>query len=87
MDPVAQQTDLFLKALAGTLRSIREARGLSQIELAERAGVSRTCIAYIEDGARRPTADTLKRLSSALSLPLHQIIRASEEPGATFVTT
>ena len=51
------------------LRRQRTAAGLSQGELAERAGLSRRGIADLERGARRfPYGDTLRRLADGLSL-------------------
>src|SRR5579859_1760930 len=51
------------------LRSYRTRAGLTQEELAERAGLSRRGIADLERGARRaPHADTVQRLGAALEL-------------------
>jgi transcriptional regulator with XRE-family HTH domain len=50
-------------------RRHRSAAGLTQEELAERAGLSRRGIADLERGARRaPYADTVERLAAALEL-------------------
>src|SRR5215207_5063653 len=55
--------------LAGWLRHHRLQAGLSQEELAERAGVSVRAISDLERGARRlPHADTLQRLIQGLGL-------------------
>jgi pimeloyl-ACP methyl ester carboxylesterase/DNA-binding XRE family transcriptional regulator len=55
--------------LATMLRRYRAAAGLSQEELAERAALSRRCIADLERGARRtPYPGTLRRLADALGL-------------------
>ncbi|MFD9069745.1 helix-turn-helix domain-containing protein [Streptomyces lasiicapitis] len=48
------------------LRSRREAAGLTQEELSVRAIMSRTHIAHIEAGRRRPTLDDAKRLDDVL---------------------
>lgn len=55
---------------ASLLRGHREAAGLSQEELAERAGVSRRGVSDLERGLkRRPHRDTIARLADALELP------------------
>lgn len=48
------------------LRRLREQAGLTQAELAERAGLSERAISDIERGEKRPRKDTLSRLATAL---------------------
>lgn len=54
------------------LRRYREAAGLSQEALAERAGMSERGIRYLENGTRQPYPDTLRRLAEALTLTPEQ---------------
>jgi len=50
-------------------------------QLAQRAGLSRQMISYIEGGARNPTLDTLLRVTNALNIDLARLInRASRIP-------
>jgi transcriptional regulator with XRE-family HTH domain len=51
------------------LRQLREAAGLSQAELAERAGMHRFGVAKIERGERVPGWDTVLALGKALGVP------------------
>jgi transcriptional regulator with XRE-family HTH domain len=54
------------------LRQHRAAAGLSQEELAERAGLSRRGISDLERGIRRaPHAGTVRRLAEAMELDRH----------------
>lgn len=48
------------------LRTERTAAGLSQQQLAARSGISQSNISAIENGARRPTAQTIERLRAGL---------------------
>jgi transcriptional regulator with XRE-family HTH domain len=48
------------------LRGMRTAAGLTQDELAERAGMSVRGLRYLEQGARRPYSDTVRRVADAL---------------------
>ena len=48
---------------------IRQARRLSQEQLADRAGVHRTQITLIERGRRQPGIGTAIRLAGALEVP------------------
>jgi transcriptional regulator with XRE-family HTH domain len=49
-----------------TLRKARESAGLTQGELGERAGLSKSAISMYETGAREPGADTFLRLLNAV---------------------
>lgn len=44
------------------IRDVRESRGLSQVQLADIAGVSQPNLSAYENGHRVPTADTLNRI-------------------------
>jgi DNA-binding XRE family transcriptional regulator len=68
---------LFDKTWTGTqwvddftlrLRTLREAAGLTQAQLAEKAGLSVQAIAALEQGTRGPTWDTVRRLAYALKV-------------------
>lgn len=50
------------------LRSLREARGMSQIDLAEAAGLHRTHVSLIERNRRSIRLETIVRLAHALGL-------------------
>ena len=56
-----------------TLREARLAAGLSQTELARRAGTSQATLSAYETGSKRPSVETLSRLLAAtgrrLSVP------------------
>jgi predicted ATPase/transcriptional regulator with XRE-family HTH domain len=75
-------------AFGGLLRQLRKAAGLTQAELAERAGLSVRGINDLERGARRtPRRDTLTLLSNALDLVGDERARfemAARGPDATY---
>src|SRR5690349_11322316 len=52
---------------AGRLRELREGAGLTQAELAERAGLTREGVAQLETGRRKPAWETVLALCEALS--------------------
>lgn len=63
---------------------LRTARGWTQEELADHAGVSRVTIARLETGARQQgTPDTLRSLAQALDVPLAALME--EESGTQSV--
>ena len=56
------------------IKEVREARGLTQEELAENSGVSRGTISALENGAvRTTTTKTLVKLALALGVSVDQI--------------
>jgi DNA-binding phage protein len=72
---------LVAREVARQLGSERLRRGISMTQLAQRAGLSRQMVSYVESGARNPTLDTLLRISNALDIDLGRLInRASKMP-------
>jgi transcriptional regulator with XRE-family HTH domain len=51
------------------VRSIRESQGLSQEDLAERAGLHRTYVSSLERGQRNVGLDNILALAQALAIP------------------
>lgn len=49
--------------LARNLRQLRNARGWSQEDYADRAGIHRTYVSDLERGARNPTIQVVERLA------------------------
>ena len=52
--------------LAANLRAMRKALGISQEELADRAGLHRTYVGSIERRERNVSIDNIERLAAAL---------------------
>ena len=48
------------------MKRLRDAKGWSQEELADRAGIHRTYVSGVERGVRNPTATVLEKLAVAL---------------------
>lgn len=76
---------LFGSSFGALLRRYREAAGLTQEELAGRAGLSARGISDLERGKRHtPRRDTVELLADALALPTHQrsLLAAAARPMA-----
>lgn len=64
--------------LAQHIRDLRLLRNLTLADLAAASTVSRASLSRIENGEVSPTADTLAKLSTALRLPISQLISPLE---------
>lgn len=60
------------------MATLRQAAGLSQAELAEKMGMSRSALAGFEKKPGAPRASVLQKLASALGLPIEEVIAAVE---------
>ena len=63
-----------MSQFADNLRAIRKAKGLTQDELGERAGLSAKHIGEIERGKVSPSLDAIGKLASGLRVDLLQLI-------------
>ena len=71
MDP-----DALARNLGQNLRQLREARGLAQQQLAERAGIPRATWANLASGGANPTLAVLARVAGALEVSIEELIAA-----------
>ena len=60
-------------ALGGAIRQLREKAGLSQEELADRAGLSRGWVSEIESGRKSPMWRTVEQLAGGLGVRMIDI--------------
>jgi transcriptional regulator with XRE-family HTH domain len=56
------------RTVARNLRRLRKKRGLSQEELADRAGLNRNYVGMIEREENAPTVDALEQIAKALDI-------------------
>jgi transcriptional regulator with XRE-family HTH domain len=61
------------------VRARREELGLTQEDLAARAGIHRTCLSDVERGSRNLSLINIERLAAALSLPMAELFRLVEK--------
>lgn len=51
------------------IRSIRRQLGITQYELADRCNISQTSLSQIENGIKRPSTRTIKKVCEVLEVP------------------
>ena len=69
------------RRLGARLKGLRQARGLTLDQLAERSGVSRAMISRVERGESSPTAALLDRLCAGLGILLSALFREEAQGG------
>lgn len=63
--------------LGKKIRTIREASGQSQVNLAQAAGISQGYLSQLEAGEREPTLSIAARLAQALKISLDELAAGS----------
>ena len=64
----------YAKAFGRRLKSVREAAGLTQEKVAERAHTDAKYMSALENGRSSPTLDTIMALARALNVPADDLL-------------
>jgi transcriptional regulator with XRE-family HTH domain len=65
-----------MQTMDGTIKRLRVRRGLTQVELAKRAGIARGYLAQLEAGHKRaPSVAVLEKLARALRVNIGTLLR------------
>lgn len=64
------------------LRTLRRAKGLTQVRLAQKANVCRSVIARCETGKTSLSARNLKKIATALDASMDEILEGGQTDGA-----
>ncbi|MCX6726733.1 MAG: helix-turn-helix transcriptional regulator [Candidatus Shapirobacteria bacterium] len=62
------------KTICKRIKGFRHDQGLTQEELAEKVGVSRVYIGYVEQGRNTPSLEMLEKIAKALKVKLSEIV-------------
>jgi transcriptional regulator with XRE-family HTH domain len=65
---------IILENFGARLRSLREARGLSQEQLAFNCGLDRTYVGSVERGERNISLINIKRLAASLDVKVEELL-------------
>jgi transcriptional regulator with XRE-family HTH domain len=60
------------------IRALRKEKGMTQEELADRAGLHFTYISQIERGLKSPSLRSLGQIADALDIPLSTLVKKME---------
>lgn len=62
------------KTICKRIKKFRNEIGLTQEELAEKVGVSRVYIGYVEQGRNTPSLEILEKITKALKVSLSDVL-------------
>jgi transcriptional regulator with XRE-family HTH domain len=71
-------------ALAENIRQLRDARGMSQAQLAKAAGIPRPTWTNLESGSANPTLAVLLKVAAALHVRLEELLAAPRGTGRMY---
>ena len=80
MNAAARSPDPFDVEVGARVRTVRKARGISQSDLADAAGITFQQVQKYERGANRISASMLQRISRHLGVPMSELL--GEAPGS-----
>jgi len=69
----------FVRELGLHIRELRQNTGMSQEELALRAGLNAAHLGQIERGLKKPTIETINRIAEALEIPIVKLFHFKED--------
>jgi transcriptional regulator with XRE-family HTH domain len=72
---MSDDISVYENHLAQTIRAFRKSRGLSQADLAQKAGLDRKTINRIEKGHYAPTMSNFFNISKALDLEPYELLK------------
>lgn len=78
---MTEESSHITAVLAGVgtrLQIMRESRGLTLVELAERTSISTSTLSRLENGQRRPSLELLLPLAEIYRVPLDELVGAPE---------
>jgi transcriptional regulator with XRE-family HTH domain len=81
----AVSADGIVKTVSRNLKRIRTLRGLSLADVARDSRVARATLYQLENGNGNPTIDTLFAISTALAVPMSELITDAEPPAILVV--
>src|SRR4051812_25337320 len=67
-----------LDLVAPRLRKVREQRGVTLTEVAERTGISKSTLSRLENGRRKPSLELLLPLAQTYRVPLDDLVGAPD---------
>lgn len=71
---------MFIHRMRLRIRELRKERKLTQEQLAEAAGISRSYIAELESGKKPPNLNRIRQIAKVLKVPVESLISEQDNP-------
>jgi transcriptional regulator with XRE-family HTH domain len=72
------EADVYAMVLGRTIAELRDRHGLSQVALANQAGLTQPTLSRIEKGATNPELHTLRRIAKAFGMATPALVAQAE---------
>lgn len=69
----------MITRLGKIIKQYRKEKGYTQFEMAEKIGVSEFYISALETGSRKPSRETLIKLSNEMNMPIEKLLELKTE--------
>ena len=73
-----------MSKFAERLKKLREARGMSQVEFAEKMNTAQTTIGNYEAGKREPSFDRLSEMATFFGVSLDYLVGRTDDPAKEY---
>ena len=80
-ESMSQPKHSLLEEIGMRIKELRKSQGLSQLGLAQKAGLHRTYIADVERGMRNASVLTLLQVASGLGVTLRDLFAETQKAG------
>lgn len=69
----------YVQVFGERIRSFRKERGMSQIDLANKVGIDRSYIGFLERGERNPSLEMIIKIAEALSTTPDALLKKNQQ--------
>jgi len=83
IDAEAQENSAYMRTYSFRIRDLRQQRGISEIELAKKAGIHESRLEGIENGAYKISLEELEKVCRALDVSLAEFFAGQQDTGVT----
>jgi len=67
------------KGMKVRIKTVRESKGLTQVQLAEMAGLARSYLSELESGKKVPNLRRLEALANAMNCDVHDLLQEPDQ--------